>query len=110
MGGELIVGADWGRLWGIDAGLFQMDRRRVIAWMVMAGSVVPGWAAPSAGDLEFFEREVRPVLAEHCYECHSAEAKKLKGGLYLDSRAGVMEGGDSGPAVVAGDAEKSRLD
>ncbi len=41
---------------------------------------------------EFFERKVRPVLVEHCYECHSAGAKKIKGGLVLDSRAGVHQG------------------
>ena len=63
----------------------------------------------SAGDLEFFEREVRPLLAERCYECHSVDSKKLKGGLYLDSREGILEGGDSGPAVVPGKPEDSLL-
>jgi hypothetical protein len=59
--------------------------------------------------VEFFEKEIRPVLAQHCYECHSAESKKLKGGLRLDSREAVLRGGDSGPAAVAGDPETSRL-
>ena len=45
-------------------------------------------ATPEA--LEFFEKKVRPVLAEHCYACHSVNAKKLKGGLLLDSRAGML--------------------
>ncbi|MFM8470591.1 MAG: c-type cytochrome domain-containing protein, partial [Limisphaerales bacterium] len=44
--------------------------------------------------LEFFEKRVRPVLVERCYECHSTTAKKLKGGLALDTRAGVLKGGD----------------
>ncbi len=57
--------------------------------------------------LEFFEQKIRPLLVERCYECHSAEAKKLKGGLRLDSREGFLKGGDSGPAIVPGKPEKS---
>lgn len=60
--------------------------------------------------LEFFEKSVRPALAEHCYKCHSAEAKELKGGLQLDLKAGWEKGGDSGePAVVPGKPEESPL-
>lgn len=69
-------------------------------------------AASGAGTedgIEFFEKEIRPLLARHCYECHSAESKKLKGGLRLDSREAVLRGGDSGPAAVAGDPDTSRL-
>src|SRR5262245_43013038 len=72
-------------------------------------------ASPAlAGDtgVEFFEKKIRPVLAEQCQKCHSAEAekaKKLKGGLFLDSRDGVLKGGESGPAVVPGEPKKSRL-
>ena len=50
-----------------------------------------------------------PLLATHCYACHSAEAKEVKGNLRLDSKAGWMRGGDSGPAVEPGKAEKSLL-
>ncbi len=57
----------------------------------------------------FFENRIRPVLAEQCYRCHSHEAKKLKADLYLDSRAAMLEGGESGPAIVPGDLEKSLL-
>lgn len=57
----------------------------------------------------FFEAKVRPVLIEHCYECHSADAKKIKGGLVLDSRAGVIRGGDNGPVIVPGQPEASLL-
>ncbi len=67
---------------------------------------------PDAKGVEFFETKIRPVLVEHCYKCHSAEAeksKKIKAGLFLDSAAGVRKGGDSGPIVVAGDPEKSLL-
>ncbi|MGE9267704.1 MAG: PSD1 and planctomycete cytochrome C domain-containing protein [Verrucomicrobiales bacterium] len=70
---------------------------------------VAGWAEPGAEELAFFEREVRPLLAEACYECHSAEAEKLKAGLRVDSRRGLVEGGESGPALVPGDVEASRL-
>ncbi len=58
---------------------------------------------------EFFERRIRPVLVEHCYECHSAGAKKIKGGLVLDSRAGVQKGGDTGALITPGDLEASLL-
>ena len=52
---------------------------------------------------------MRPLLAEHCYGCHSAKAKKVKAGLLVDSREGLLKGGESGPAVVAGKPEQSRL-
>ncbi|MEQ1852801.1 MAG: DUF1549 domain-containing protein, partial [Chthoniobacteraceae bacterium] len=57
---------------------------------------------------DFFEKKVRPLLAERCMECHSAE-KKVKGGLRLDSREGWAKGGDAGPAIIPGDLEKSLL-
>lgn len=59
--------------------------------------------------LTFFETRIRPVLAERCYSCHSDEAKKLKAGLYLDSRERILSGGDTGPAVVPGKPEQSLL-
>jgi hypothetical protein len=64
---------------------------------------------PTAEHIEFFEKRIRPLLVENCYECHSTEAKKIKGGLLLDSRAGVMKGGDTGPAIVPGSPEASLL-
>ena len=54
-------------------------------------------------------KQVRPLLIKHCYQCHSSEAKILKGGLHLDSRGGWMKGGDSGPAIVPGAPDKSLL-
>lgn len=48
---------------------------------------------------EFFEKSIRPVLVEHCYECHSSATDAIKGGLWLDSRRGLLDGGDSGPAI-----------
>lgn len=64
----------------------------------------------SADDgLHFFEKEIRPVLVEHCYECHSAQSKIVKGGLLLDTRDGIRKGGDSGPSVVPGKPEESLI-
>src|SRR5262245_31554624 len=64
---------------------------------------------PSPEGVEFFEKKVRPVLVKHCYSCHSADATKLKGELRLDTRAGVLKGGASGPAIVPGEPAKSLL-
>ena len=63
------------------------------------------FVAVATADEAFFESKIRPVLAENCYQCHSAKAVaegKLKGGLQLDTRAGIQTGGDTGPAVVPG--------
>ncbi|MCB1277927.1 PSD1 and planctomycete cytochrome C domain-containing protein [Prosthecobacter sp.] len=57
----------------------------------------------------FFEAKIRPVLAKHCYECHSVESGKSKGGLTLDTKVAIQTGGDTGPAVVPGDLAKSLL-
>ena len=64
-------------------------------------------AADSSKGLEVFEKEIRPLLLDKCIGCHGPD--KQKGGLRLDSRHGWMTGGDSGPAIVPGDPEKSRL-
>ncbi|TWU10452.1 Planctomycete cytochrome C [Allorhodopirellula heiligendammensis] len=61
----------------------------------------------SPEELEFFEKAVRPLLVEHCYECHSTKSEKLQAGLLVDSRASLLEGGDSGAAVVPGDVDGS---
>ena len=62
--------------------------------------------------MAFFEKKIRPVLAQKCYSCHSAEAaksRKLKGGLQLDTRKGTLAGGENGPVVVPGAPGKSPL-
>ncbi|MCX8489092.1 MAG: hypothetical protein ORN22_08300, partial [Opitutales bacterium] len=63
--------------------------------------------APTAAQLEFFEKEVRPVLADNCYKCHGP--KKQKSSLRLDSRELILKGGEVGPVVVPGKPEASRL-
>lgn len=64
-------------------------------------------AAAQNPELEFFERRIRPVLVERCETCHSSRLAEPMGGLRLDSREGVLEGGASGPALVARDPEGS---
>ena len=69
--------------------------------------------ATSATEIEaeqvaFFENEVRPLLVEHCYECHSHESE-INGGLALDSMPGWQSGGDSGTTIVPGDPDASLL-
>ena len=62
--------------------------------------------------IQFFEQKIRPVLVEHCYGCHSVEArdlKKLQGGLFLDSAAGIAAGGDSGAVLDKGKSADSLL-
>ena len=65
--------------------------------------------APDAKGAALFEQNVRPILEQRCFKCHSAQAEKLQGGLHLDSRAGWQQGGDSGPAIVPGKPDESLL-
>ncbi|KAA5545944.1 DUF1549 domain-containing protein [Roseiconus nitratireducens] len=58
-----------------------------------------------ANETEFFETEIRPLLVEHCYDCHSGD--EAEAGLWLDSRTGWQSGGDSGPAIVPGQPDES---
>jgi cytochrome c553 len=69
-------------------------------------------ADADAAGRELFESKIRPVLVEQCFQCHSQEAaknKKLRGGLFLDSREGVLKGGDSGAVIVPGKPDESLL-
>ena len=86
-----------------------MTPARSIALVLLLGA--PVFAAdPVAGDGEtFFAEKIRPILQDNCYKCHSHSAEKIKGGLVLDSRDAVLSGGDTGPAIVPGDPEKSLL-
>ncbi len=66
-------------------------------------------ATADAGKVEFFEAKIRPVLVAHCYACHATDAKDVKGGLLLDSRQGMLVGGDSGTVLVPGVPDASLL-
>src|SRR5215471_20279151 len=59
--------------------------------------------------IEFFQKQVQPILADNCFKCHSHQADKIKGSLVLDSRDGALKGGESGPAIVPGEPEQSLL-
>jgi hypothetical protein len=84
--------------------------RRAFA-AVFVATILPAVQAaePDRPGLEFFERKIRPVLVKHCYECHSAEAKKVQANLLLDTREAIRRGGDSGPAVLPGKVEESLI-
>ena len=79
----------------------------------MLGVACAAWpavlAAAEPKGIDFFENYIRPLLAQNCYKCHSAEAGKAKGELLLDTRDGLHRGGDSGPAIVPGDPKASLL-
>ena len=82
---------------------------RVIAGLAIAAVASASHSDGSSPELEFFETKVRPLLATHCYECHSAESKKLQAGIRVDFRDGLLSGGDSGPALVPGQPDGSLL-
>ncbi len=100
--------------------MMPVSSRRWVAALFLAGSLgTSGWAdepkstEPSkdvngdSANIEFFEKQVRPLLAARCHGCHGPD--KQKGNLRLDSRATVLAGGDTGPAVVPGKPEESLL-
>lgn len=81
-------------------------RLRHCYWILFC-PFLPAAAADSPDSVAYFESKVRPVLVEHCTPCHGE--KKQKGGLRLDTAAGVKAGGESGPVLVAGKPDESRL-
>jgi hypothetical protein len=77
---------------------------------VLTASPSGAGEAPATPDqITFFEKNIRPVLVKECYSCHATAAKKIRGGLTLDTRDGMRKGGETGPAVVPGDVKKSLL-
>ena len=78
-----------------------------VSMMLMSG--VASAQQPSAAQLKFFETSIRPALVKFCYECHSVESGDSRNGLLVDTRMGLLQGGDAGPAIVPGDAEASLL-
>jgi lysophospholipase L1-like esterase len=79
----------------------------VLAKALREQATLPPRQDESAQDIEFFEREIRPILVHNCQKCHGD--RKQEGGLRLDSREGVLKGGDTGPAIEAGNPAKSLL-
>ncbi|MEP6716724.1 MAG: c-type cytochrome domain-containing protein, partial [Terriglobia bacterium] len=76
-------------------------------WGLIAFIGAPAFAQNPS--VEFFETQIRPVLADKCYACHSSKLKSPMGGLLLDTKAGLKAGGNGGPVIIAGDPAHSRL-
>ncbi len=87
-----------------------IDRPTWLTVTIVVWLVGPGLSQePGAEDIEFFENKIRPVLVEHCYECHGPEADPIEANLRLDSLDRLLKGGDSGPAVTPRDHDASLL-
>ena len=82
---------------------------RILTIGLWIGTLIHAMAQEPSQKLDFFESKIRPVLVERCYECHSASASILQGNLSLETRQGILDGGDSGPAVVPGKPHESLL-
>ncbi len=91
-----------------DSMRFSVSSLTIPACWMLLPLVALNAAEPTPEQLSFFENKIRPIVVERCYECHSA-GKKQKGGLALDTKEGVLKGGDTGPALVTGDPAKSLL-
>jgi len=91
--------------------MFRFTMLSLAICTAFARADAPPPTAPKADParVEFFESKIRPVLVEHCLSCHSVEAKKSKGALLLDTRAAMLKGGETGPAVVPGKPAASLL-
>lgn len=83
----------------------------VFPMLLMAADVSESAHSNIAPDqLQFFEKNIRPVLVEHCYKCHSSESDKVKGGLTLDTKQATLLGGESGhPGVTPGSIAQSSV-
>jgi cytochrome c553 len=82
----------------------------LLGMITLLTPALPLWSQTiSPEDRTFFEQKVRPLLVEHCYSCHSVEAKKSKGGLRLDSAESITKGGETGAVIIPGKPEQSLL-
>src|SRR5712664_2092401 len=95
-----------------------VDRKSLLKWVGAGLVLFSGGILIQADEtnttfsreqVEFYEKKVQPILEQNCYKCHSHQAEKIKGGLVLDSRDGLLRGGETGPAVVPGNPEQSLL-
>lgn len=82
--------------------------------VLLLGSLLLSAATPSAkaltpDEVSFFESSVRPLLDSKCYNCHSARAERVKGGLLLDTKEGALKGGNNGPVIVPGKPDESQM-
>ncbi len=89
--------------------MWLLNRYPKLAFLTITGAVALLAQTPDADGVEYFEKNIRPVLATRCYVCHSAAAPKLQGGLQLDSRDALRKGGNSGSPITPGDPDSSLL-
>lgn len=88
------------------------DTEQTLSQATLASNASESAPVPAnelADEIEFFEQQIRPLLAEHCFECHSANSKPLQGGLRLDTPIHIRGGGDSGPALLSSKPDESLL-
>ncbi len=78
-----------------------------LAWVLACHGAAEGSDPPTTTGIRFFENSVRPILVERCYRCHGPDSGKGKAGLRLDSPDALLRGGESGPAIVRGEPDKS---
>ena len=86
----------------------RQGRLCVAAGLIWAAAMGMAGQPADAADIDLFESRIRPMLVDRCYSCHNS-AGTADGGLAVDSRDGLLTGGDSGPAVVPGDPAASLL-
>src|ERR1700677_2649793 len=80
--------------------------RKLLGFLIVSIPLLAQTRPSQTAKEEFFETRIRPVLAQQCFACHTNSAM---GGLQLDTREALIKGGKSGPALVAGDPDKSLL-
>ena len=88
---------------------FQPITLRCFLTFVCAGFFCLSVIADDDKQRQFFENKIRPVLIQHCYECHAADSDEIKGGLRVDSAKALLVGGDSGAAIKPGKPDESSL-
>src|SRR5260221_46018 len=88
-----------------------MNTRSFIFAFISLGSFAfaAATAEPTKEQAEFFESKIRPILADNCYKCHSIEKGKAKGELTMDTREGLLKGGENGKVIEPGDPQKSPM-
>lgn len=89
--------------------LISMIRLAILTTMQMLILGIANAQQPSDVQIRFFETNIRPALVKYCYDCHSVDAGDSRGGLLLDTRQGLLQGGDSGPAIKPGDHASSLI-
>ena len=81
----------------------------LLRWSIIANAQEPAEESFTQEQLDFFENRIRPILVEHCYECHSEDSKSIQAKLRLDGREFAIQGGDSGAALVPSKPHESLL-